>query len=63
MKTKYDNPMPTSLLDKLKSDLSAAKKDKTLKKEWTSKSWGYEEGYLISYQDLEDIVKALTEKL
>jgi len=44
------------LVDRLKKDLSVAKKDKTLKDKWSAKSWGHEEGYLISYDDLEHIV-------
>lgn len=51
-----ENNKTELLVNRLKKDLSAAKKNKTLKDRWSDKNWAYQEGYLISYDDLEHIV-------
>ncbi len=40
------------LVKKLKKDLTEAKKDPTIK-DLSAKSWGFEEGYLLSYSEIE----------
>jgi hypothetical protein len=47
------------VFQEIKQDLENAKKDKFIKKQgsdWDTCSWGYEQGYIMSYKRLETIV-------